>query len=356
MGNLPVGGGTDALELNAFIWNFDSASIVDSAPAAGYFRFNNVTPGNATWLYVHATAISLAGLGTEHLLRLGREDTLVLSQRGAVAELVFRVTGTPVFASGYVKVPVARFLTAVGTFNAGAGVLFSAIRRRSGTQFSAPQITVASTSRYGLSLSPEFSMSEEVLLSSDQVATIASLYMNQASSSAFSPSHRKLLHNSGSFNFIFTHEDSGENAYERIRVPGGNDLVLAPGYTAEVWYDDYAERWSITLEQGREAEIADQLTADVNNYAPTGWDTATVVLLTTDGSPYNITGAVAPTSSDRRRRSMFNIDATQNVVLINNSGSSSVGNRFALLGDITILPGGSLELVYDFTNSVWRML
>jgi hypothetical protein len=105
-----------------------------------------------------------------------------------------------------------------------------------------------------------------------------------------------------------------------------------------------------------ESAITDTLTNDVNDYAPTGWDSATVVLLSTDGAPYDITGAVAPTGSGSIRKSVFNVHATQNIVLIDDSGSSSAGNRFALLGDITILPGGSLELVYDTTNSVWRML
>ena len=105
-----------------------------------------------------------------------------------------------------------------------------------------------------------------------------------------------------------------------------------------------------------ESEISPSLTGDVNNYSPTGWDTATIVLIDTDGYSYNITGAVAPTGSGSARKAVFNIDAAQNITLINNSGSSSAGNKFALLGDITILPGGSLELIYDSTNSVWRML
>lgn len=93
-----------------------------------------------------------------------------------------------------------------------------------------------------------------------------------------------------------------------------------------------------------------QLTANVNNYAPTGIDTASVVRLSSDAAR-NITGIVPPRSGSYLI--LFNI-GTNNIVLSNDSSSSSAANRFAIGGNITIKPNEGAVIWYDPTSTRWR--
>jgi len=104
-----------------------------------------------------------------------------------------------------------------------------------------------------------------------------------------------------------------------------------------------------------ESEISDTLAANQNNYSPTGWGPATVALLTASGANRDVTGAAAPTGSDSIRKTIFNVGTTNNIVLKNEDGSSSPANRFDLGADVTILPKGGLQIVYDSTNARWKV-
>ena len=101
-----------------------------------------------------------------------------------------------------------------------------------------------------------------------------------------------------------------------------------------------------------ESEITDSLTGSVNNYSPTGWDTATVVLLDADGD-YNITGFDA--AATVIRKTIFNVDSTNSITIPDRSASSSAANRVAS-GGIVLGPDDSIEIVYDSTNSLWRVV
>ncbi len=95
-----------------------------------------------------------------------------------------------------------------------------------------------------------------------------------------------------------------------------------------------------------------QIIFDQNNYNPTGLSTASTLRLNTDASR-NITGLAG--GSDGRILTLHNVGSF-NWTLIDESASSTVGNRFALTSNLTIPPDTSITLQYDGTSFRWRLL
>lgn len=93
-----------------------------------------------------------------------------------------------------------------------------------------------------------------------------------------------------------------------------------------------------------------QITADQNNYNPTGLSSATVLRLNSDAAR-NITGLSG--GADGRLLIVYNVGSF-NIVLKDESSSSTAANRFALQTDITIAPDVGVILQYDSTSSRWR--
>jgi len=99
------------------------------------------------------------------------------------------------------------------------------------------------------------------------------------------------------------------------------------------------------------------LTANQNNYNPTGWSAAVVMRLQTDGTNRTITGLAGGT--DGRIAILINIDSANIISLQDESGSSTAANRFYLPTSTTLLnihPDASVVLQYDSTSSRWRVL
>lgn len=94
-----------------------------------------------------------------------------------------------------------------------------------------------------------------------------------------------------------------------------------------------------------------QITADQNDYAPTGHATATGFFLTSDASR-TITGIEGGAAA--RALLLVNI-GLQNIILADDSSASSAANRFQLPTALTILPATGVWLIYDGTNSRWVM-
>jgi hypothetical protein len=95
-----------------------------------------------------------------------------------------------------------------------------------------------------------------------------------------------------------------------------------------------------------------QLTASQNNYNPTGLSTATVLRLSTDASR-NITGLAGGAAG---RIIVITNVGSNDIVLVDSSGSSSAANQFQLDDDITLGADQSAVLQYDGTSSRWRAL
>lgn len=96
-----------------------------------------------------------------------------------------------------------------------------------------------------------------------------------------------------------------------------------------------------------------QLAANTDDWAPTGFSTASVIRLSTDASR-NLTGIAA--GADGRAVFLFNIGSF-NLVLKHNT-TSSAANRFATPGsvDYALLPGAGALIIYDSTSSLWRVV
>lgn len=97
-----------------------------------------------------------------------------------------------------------------------------------------------------------------------------------------------------------------------------------------------------------------QLTANTDNYAPTGIQGAHILRLSTDASR-DLTGiAGGVTMVDGRELTIVNIGA-QNLVL-KNDVTSTAANRFLLGADVTVTPEQAVRIIYDGTSSRWRKL
>jgi hypothetical protein len=95
-----------------------------------------------------------------------------------------------------------------------------------------------------------------------------------------------------------------------------------------------------------------QLTANVNDWSPTGLASAAVIRFSTDATR-NVTGLAG--GADGRLLVLMNVGAQQ-AVLVDDSASSAAANRFALDGSLTLLGDTAATLLYDATSSRWRLL
>lgn len=93
-----------------------------------------------------------------------------------------------------------------------------------------------------------------------------------------------------------------------------------------------------------------QITSNQDDYNPTGLSSASVLRLSTD-TTRNLTGLAG--GADGRVIVIYNV-GSNDLVLKNNSGSSSVANRFGIGSDITASANQGCVLLYDSTASLWR--
>ncbi len=94
-----------------------------------------------------------------------------------------------------------------------------------------------------------------------------------------------------------------------------------------------------------------QITSNTDNYAPTGFSTASTLRLSTDASR-NLTGIAA--GADGRIIVVHNVGA-QSLVL-KNDVTSTAANRFFLGADTTLTADTSITLRYDGTTARWRAM
>lgn len=97
-----------------------------------------------------------------------------------------------------------------------------------------------------------------------------------------------------------------------------------------------------------------QLTANTNNWDPAGLADASVIRVSTDASR-DLTGIVPKSPDDGRVLIIHNI-GSQDLVLKDESASSTAANRFALSGDITLAGDDAVTLQYDTTSNRWRAI
>jgi hypothetical protein len=93
-----------------------------------------------------------------------------------------------------------------------------------------------------------------------------------------------------------------------------------------------------------------QITADQNDYNPTGLSAASVLRLSTDASR-TLTGLAGGAGG---RLLVVNNVGSSNVIFKAESASSTASNRFALAQDLILAPNQTVLLQYDATSSRWR--
>ncbi|MGL5830926.1 MAG: choice-of-anchor Q domain-containing protein, partial [Candidatus Altimarinota bacterium] len=129
----------------------------------------------------------------------------------------------------------------------------------------------------------------------------------------------------------------GENALE---YDAATNQVTAPGVAVG---EDFALTGDISPAQ---------LTANQNDYNPTGLDTASVIRISGDTSFRTITGIAG--GADGRIIKLHNI-GTSTILLANRNTGSTATNRFDFGGnDVPLFPGDLLSLQYDSTSGFWR--
>jgi len=96
------------------------------------------------------------------------------------------------------------------------------------------------------------------------------------------------------------------------------------------------------------------LSADVNDYNPTSFSTASIVRQDVTGGNWNVTGLSGGATG--RIINIINISAANSLTLKDQSASSSGSNRFLLGSDIVLGINQSIILRYDGTTNRWRQL
>lgn len=99
-----------------------------------------------------------------------------------------------------------------------------------------------------------------------------------------------------------------------------------------------------------EGTVSVNITANTNNWDP-DVTTSDSVRLTSTGT-WNITGLLAK----YRGRVLCLSVVSGTIVLKNNDGSSTLGNRFALNGDVYLGAGSMTVLWYDTASTAWRAI
>ncbi len=102
--------------------------------------------------------------------------------------------------------------------------------------------------------------------------------------------------------------------------------------------------------------VTETVTVDLDNYNPTGFDTAIVVMVTNNSGIINLTGMVS--AGDYRKFTFYNA-GPDDIRSKHLSTSSTVGNRIFNRGgslNYTISEGESVDFLYDTANSRWIMI
>ncbi len=97
--------------------------------------------------------------------------------------------------------------------------------------------------------------------------------------------------------------------------------------------------------------ISPSITADQDDWAPTGLSSAAIIRLTTDATR-SINGLTG--GSTGRTIFLFNV-GSHDAILEAEAASSTAANRFDIAEDLTISPKAGVILQYDNTTSRWRL-
>jgi hypothetical protein len=131
-------------------------------------------------------------------------------------------------------------------------------------------------------------------------------------------------------------------------------LSLAPLARAQIPVSDLNVQRTVRLGTYSTGTITPaQITADQNNYAPTGYAAAFRMRLSSDAAR-NLTG-LAATAGGGGTMVLVNVGSFA-ITLKDESASSTAANRFALSGDYVLAADTAAWLEYDTTSTRWRLV
>ncbi|MEH2476254.1 hypothetical protein V1281_002577 [Nitrobacteraceae bacterium AZCC 2161] len=295
-----------------------SSGTTDSDPGNGEFKFSSGTLSGASFLYIDnlnsATQAITAWLDAldDSTTSTDRGRLRLYDPAGSGAFVEAKVTGAVVDGGGYRKVPIV--VVAASVVTSGAPPFSNG---------NPVAIHFTSTGNKGI----------------DGAGAGDTVGPSSATDNAlplFDTSTGKLLKDSA--------VGIGTSGANLARLDTAATVSGARAHAAKIdMQQDVALSGDIT---------PTQITANQNDYSPAGLSTSTVLRLSTD-AVRNVSGLGG--GYDGRLLIVRNIGAFD-VVLNNQSASSTAGNRFAFSGDRNIRPGFSDVLFYDSTLSRWVAL
>lgn len=148
---------------------------------------------------------------------------------------------------------------------------------------------------------------------------------------------------------LLTHHATTNN------LPGGTSFTTQAGDRATYWYDGTTVR-CMAYQRVNSSPLYGvltpaQITADQNDYSPSGIVGVSMVRLWSDAAR-NITGLAA--WNDAARTIFLHNAGNYAITLKDESASSQTYNRFALTADLVLQPDQVALLQYDASSSRWR--
>jgi len=294
-------------------WNFATATA-DADPGNGSFRINNASYGSATTWYLD----NLDKDGNDATSFLDTWDDSTNTIRGTIyavqisdptKRLQARVTGTVVDGTGYRKISVTPIAGASFSFDAGAAVAVEFVRAGDKGSDGAGAGTVIGDSG---------------------TTVIDDIVLYNTTDGVHIKTSGVGIGTSGS------------------KVPKLN--------TANVWSATQTHAGQVDFQQDflLSGDISPtQITADQNDYAPTGHGTTTTFRLTSD-TARSITGLSG--GADGRIVILGNDNASAVITLADANTGSSAANRFSFGFNVVLSPKQRAILQYDATDSRWKLI
>lgn len=144
---------------------------------------------------------------------------------------------------------------------------------------------------------------------------------------------------------------NGSNYLLNVKNSGGTLIRIVPPGKSFLFYSD-GTQWKIDGFDLYETISPAQITANQNNYNPTGAYQADIIRLDADGA-YNITGLAGGSSG--RIKFLMNV-SSETLTLTDEDANSSAANRFAFGENFEFTSNKMILLVYDGESERWRMV
>lgn len=133
---------------------------------------------------------------------------------------------------------------------------------------------------------------------------------------------------------------------------GTKGLVPAPATGDSGKYLKGDGTWTAVAGGGASVITPSQITSDQDNYAPTGWATATHVRISGNNGIRAITSFSASSISDGHEKTLINVGSYP-IYFPGEHPDGTATNRIKASDDFIVFPGELVKIIYDTTISRW---